>query len=128
MCWIPDWAHRPHHRTTLVPELTQLHLPQTYLQMVQTVLNQYAHGAEVWAYGSRVHGHHHEASDLDLVLRWPNATPAPFGVLDALRDAFGDSNLPIFVQVVDWARIPASFKAEIEAGFVRIPMESTHRT
>jgi predicted nucleotidyltransferase len=111
-----------------MPERTQIHLPETYLRLVQAVLRQYVRGAEVWAYGSRVHGTHHEASDLDLVLRLPDAAPVPLHQLDALRDAFSDSNLPILVQVVDWARIPPSFRAEIEVGFVRIPLEIAHRT
>jgi predicted nucleotidyltransferase len=101
-----------------MPELGHLHLPDAYLRMVQTVLRQHAPEATVWAYGSRVNGDHHEASDLDLVLRHPCAQPCPPGQLDALREAFSDSNLPILVQVVDWARIPAAFQAEIEAGYV----------
>ncbi len=101
-----------------MPELHGLHLPDTYLHMVQTVLRQHAPDATVWAYGSRVNGDHHEASDIDLVLRHPSATPCPLGQLDGVREAFSDSNLPILVQVVDWARIPAAFRAEIEAGYV----------
>jgi hypothetical protein len=79
------------------------------------------------AYGSRVHGTHHEASDLDLVLRMPNAAPCPPGLLDTLREAFSDSNLPILVQAVDWARIPPSFRAEVDAGFVRIPTQAARQ-
>lgn len=111
-----------------MPERTQIHLSETHLRLVQAVLCRHVHGAEVWAYGSRVHGTHHEASDLDLVLRLPDAAPVPLHQLEALRDAFSDSNLPILVQVVDWARIPPSFRAEIQAGFVRMPMEITRRT
>jgi predicted nucleotidyltransferase len=101
-----------------MPELQSLHLPDTYLHMVQAVLRQHAPDAAAWAYGSRVNGDHHEASDIDLVLRHPGAQPCPPGQLDTLREAFSDSNLPILVQVVDWARIPAAFRAEIEAGYV----------
>lgn len=101
-----------------MPELGHLHLPDTYQHMVKTVLHQHAPQTTVWAYGSRVTGDHHEASDLDLVVRHPNASPCPAGQLDTLREAFSDSNLPILVQVVDWARIPDAFRAEIEAGYV----------
>jgi len=110
-----------------MPEQTLLHVPPAYLHMVQTLLHLHASEAEAWAYGSRVHGTHHEASDLDLVLRMPNAVPCPPGLLDTLREAFSDSNLPLLVQVVDWARIPPSFRAEIEAGFVRIPPLAAHK-
>lgn len=96
-------------------EQHHLHLPDPYLRMVQATLRQHAPGALVWAYGSRVRGDHHEASDLDLVLRDPGRPQFVPGQLDRLRDAFSDSNLPIVVQVVEWSRIPASFQAEISA-------------
>lgn len=115
---MPSWAPTPHHPKNPMPELRGLHLPDTYLHMVQAVLRQHAPEATVWAYGSRVNGDHHEASDLDLVLRHPSATPCPPGQLNALREAFSDSNLPLLVQLVDWVRIPAAFQAEIEAGYV----------
>lgn len=110
-----------------MPELRSLHLPDAYLSMVQTVLHQQAPEATVWAYGSRVNGDHHEASDIDLVLRHTGANPSPPGQLDALREAFSDSNLPILVQVVDWARIPAAFRAEIEAGYVVVQVGADMR-
>ncbi len=39
--------------------------------------------------------------------------------LDEVRDAFSESNLPILVDILDWAGIPDSFREEIErAGVV----------
>jgi len=38
--------------------------------------------------------------------------------LDQAAAAFSESDLPIPVQIVDWARIPAAFREEIEAGYV----------
>lgn len=70
--------------------------------------------AEVWAYGSRVTGSDHAASDLDLVLRNPQNLHEESGALNGLKEAFIESNLPIRVDVMDWARIPASFHREIE--------------
>jgi hypothetical protein len=35
-----------------------------------------------------------------------------------LRDALVESNLPIRVDVVDWARIPEAFRREIERAYV----------
>ena len=38
-----------------------------------------------------------------------------------LRDAFSESNLPILVDVLDWAQIPDSFRQEIiRCGTVRV--------
>ncbi|MCL7461703.1 nucleotidyltransferase domain-containing protein [Pseudomonas sp. NW5] len=96
----------------------QLELPPRYLAMVQQILRQHVADAEVWAYGSRVNGGSYEASDLDLVLSHPAAPDQPDTRLGALREAFSDSNLPIIVQVVDWAQIPEAFRREVEAGYV----------
>jgi predicted nucleotidyltransferase len=68
---------------------------------------------EVMAYGSRVNGTAHEGSDLDIVVRNPATPEKPFNNLRALRMALSDSNLPILVDVLDWAAIPEGFRAEI---------------
>ncbi|MGA7950850.1 MAG: nucleotidyltransferase domain-containing protein [Thiobacillaceae bacterium] len=91
-----------------------LYLPQKYLEQVQVLLRAHVPDAEVWAYGSRVSGDGHEASDLDLVLRNPDNLQQETDGLCDLKEAFLESNLPIRVDVMDWARIPASFHREIE--------------
>ena len=101
-----------------MPESAQLHLPDAYHQMVQAVLHRHLPQVEVWAYGSRVNGDHHEASDLDLVVRQEGDALTRIRLMDTLREAFSDSDLPLLVQVVDWAAIPESFRAEISHNYV----------
>lgn len=96
----------------------ELDLPQKYLKQVQALLHEYAPDAEVWAYGSRVGGGSHEASDLDLVLRNPGNLQKEIRSLYDLKEAFVESNLPIRVDVMDWARVPKSFHIEIERAHV----------
>ncbi|WP_082489276.1 nucleotidyltransferase family protein [Dyadobacter sp. Leaf189] len=69
---------------------------------------------DVWAYGSRVNGTAHEGSDLDLVVRCENLTRLDPDVFFDLKDKIRESNIPILVEVLDWARIPASFQRNIE--------------
>ncbi len=95
-----------------------LDLPQKYLQQVQALLREHVPDAEVWAYGSRITGEGHDASDLDLVLRNPADLRAGFRTLADLKEAFIESNLPIRVDVMDWARIPESFHREIERAHI----------
>lgn len=95
-----------------------LHLPPRYLAIVQDILHRYLSQAEVWAYGSRVNGDHYDASDLDLVVRQPDDLTRRQPDLDEVAAAFSDSDLPILVQILDWARIPPAFREEIEAGYV----------
>lgn len=99
-----------------MPELAPHHLrlPDRYRRMLSEILRRHAPHAELWAYGSRVSGTGHEASDLDLVVRNPADLLAETAGLSALKEALIESNLPIVVEVADWARIPESFRREIE--------------
>lgn len=102
----------------LVIESPQLHLPEKYLKIVQDILHTHLPKAEVWAYGSRVNGDYYDTSDLDLVVRQPdNLTRRQTKLGEAIK-AFSESNLPIFVQLVDWASIPDAFHDEIAAKYV----------
>lgn len=90
-------AIAPHDRDELC-RLLQSHLPHE----------------EVWAYGSRVNGTGHDTSDLDLVVRHPADLTAQQGfALSELRDALSESNLPLLVDLHDWATLPPAFWANI---------------
>lgn len=69
---------------------------------------------EVWAYGSRVNGTAHSGSDLDLVMRGPNFSQLPVAVVAGLYEKIKESNIPILVELRDWAQLPASFHKNIE--------------
>lgn len=93
--------------------MPELMLPPEHLATVRELLATHAPEAEVWAYGSRVNGRAHAASDLDLALRHPADLTQRQAGLDELKSAFSESNLPFLVDVMDWARIPESFRQEI---------------
>jgi predicted nucleotidyltransferase len=69
--------------------------------------------ASLWAYGSRVKGRNHEGSDLDLVVV-PKGGQDLASTIKRFREALINSNIPITIQVQDWARIPASFQLNIQ--------------
>jgi len=81
-------------------------------------LRPHAPRADVWAYGSRVSGSAHEASDLDIVLRNPQDLSRPIRAVSTLRQALSDSMLPIMVDVHDWAHLPEYFHEEILQAYV----------
>ena len=95
----------------------RLDLPRRYREQLETLLREHLPGVEVWAYGSRVNGRGHEASDLDLVLRGPALAPLDGGFYDLL-EAIEKSNVPILIQAHDWAMLPKSFHREIERDYV----------
>ena len=95
-----------------------INLPQQYLDDVLAILKQLVPDYEVWAYGSRVTGGAWEASDLDLVVRNPKDLTQTCDKLSELQTAFVNSNLPICVDLMDWARISQSFRDQILRGYV----------
>lgn len=91
-------------------------LQEDHRQIIVRLLAEHLPGIEVWAYGSRVTGESHEASDLDLVVRaWEHLPPKS---LARLRAALRDSALPIEVEVSDWHALPPAFHEEIERAHV----------
>lgn len=100
--------------------LPSLDLPQVYLDMVRHLLRSYVPAGEVWAYGSRVRNESHDGSDLDLVVRDPKDLSRPQKDLAKLREAFSESEIPILVDVFDWARIPEEFRREIARAHVPV--------
>ena len=95
-----------------------LDLCPEYLDIVRHLFGIHLPDVEVWAYGSRVTGGAHQGSDLDLVVRHPSDLPISSQQLFTLKDAISESNLPILVDVLDWALIPESFRREIEKAHV----------
>ena len=91
-----------------------LHLPARHRATLEALLHEHLPDVEVWAYGSRVNGRSHDGSDLDLVLRGPGLAK-----IDAMRyadfiEAVGESTIPFLVEAHDWARLPETFRHEIE--------------
>lgn len=83
-----------------------------HLALVLQILDEYATGLEVRAFGSRVGGGAGPFSDLDLAL--VGDTALDWRALTRLRRAFQESRLPFRVDVLDWATIPEHFRKNIE--------------
>ena len=91
-----------------------LNLIPRHRRMIAELLQERLPGVEAWAYGSRVSGRSHDASDLDLVLRAPGLRPIPVRELAAFTEALRDSTIPFLVDAHDWARLPDIFQREPE--------------
>lgn len=103
-------------------EPEQLLLQPRHLAMLQDILKQHLsqNQASVWAYGSRVTGKAHQGSDLDLVVRNLVDLNSPIPKLTALKEALTDSNLPMLIDLHDWALLPQEFQQNIEACYALI--------
>ena len=92
--------------------MTGIDLEQKHLTEVQRILAAFVPHYEVWAFGSRVSGKAKPYSDLDMVI--VTDQPVPPAVMSDLRDAFAESDLPMKVDLVDWATTSESFRRIIE--------------
>ncbi len=77
-------------------------LSPEHLSEVRRILALYAPGRTVLVFGSRATGKARPFSDLDLAL---SGEPLGHGQMQALKDAFSASNLPMSVDVVEHATL-----------------------
>ena len=90
-------------------------LKSKYKQILLEIFSGLTIPVEVWGYGSRVKGTAHEGSDLDLVIITRDRGKLPINILNELKEKIRDSNIPILVELFDWARLPETFHKNIEA-------------
>jgi len=101
-------------------DISRLQMKPQHLAILQTLLAQHVSHAQVWAYGSRVSGNAHEGSDLDIVLRNPTNLKAEAPNWLDVQEAMQESDLPMLVDVHDWAHLPKDFHKNIEHDYVEI--------
>lgn len=94
--------------------MAELRLRADHLAELRRLIAKYLPQSEVRAFGSRVTGTCHDMSDLDLVVIDPADPTCPQGGgFGELKEALSESNLPFLVDLLDWARIPESFRESI---------------
>ena len=76
-------------------------------RLLLDILHKYLAGCKVYAFGSRVTGNNHRWSDLDLYIE--GDTP----VSPELKEKLSESDLPIFIDVIDLREITQEFKETI---------------
>lgn len=85
--------------------------PNDWAELLR-VLREQVPDLEVWAFGSRVKGTAKPYSDLDLALI--TVQPMTLHQLADIEEAFSQSDLPIKVDLLDWAAASPGFKAMVE--------------
>jgi uncharacterized protein len=106
------------NQTNQLSAIESLSVKPKHLTTLNQLLLTYVPQAQVWAFGSRSRGEGHECSDLDLVLRNPTHLTTPLEGFSDLKEALEASNLPFFVDMHDWARLPNSFHQQIADNYV----------
>jgi len=60
------------------------------------------------------------ASDLDLVILAKNEQPIDIEQFVRFKERLINSNIPILIQVMDWNRMPISFRDNILSNYVEL--------
>ncbi len=89
-----------------------------YLDEIKTILAKHLPDCEVRAFGSRVSGRPEKFSDLDLAL--VGSEKIDWRKIEALKDDFAESNLPMMIDVLDWRAMSEEFRRAIADQFVVI--------
>ncbi|MDT8287928.1 MAG: nucleotidyltransferase domain-containing protein [Elusimicrobiales bacterium] len=77
------------------------------LRIIKTILAAHVPGVEARAFGSRVDGSPKAYSDLDLALIGPSRLDS--ALIEALKEAFAESDLPFRVDVLDLNAVSEEF-------------------
>ena len=98
---------------------TPEHLDLTHdeLRLLQALLKKHLPDIVVWAYGSRVNGKAHFASDLDMVAF---AGPEQAFAIAELREALEESSLSFRIDLFVWDQMPENFRKVIREKYVVI--------
>ena len=104
-----------------------LSLAPRHLEQLRCLIAAHLPHEEIWAYGSRVVGTGHDTSDLDLVVRHPANLKTPqASAFWELKEAISESNLPLLIELFDWARLPPAFHENIASQHVVLYSPELH--
>lgn len=104
-------------------EARALDLDACSLSIVQAILGRHIPGRPVYAFGSRTRGRARRRSDLDLAVG--GQEPLSTRIIAEIKEDFSESDLPIFVDVLDINSVDREFLQRIEPYFVPVPVGET---
>ena len=97
--------------------MKKLIVKEKYLKILVDIFRSYCPNAEIWAYGSRLKGNCHDASDLDLTVKTFNDNNCN---INALKGIIDDSDIPFLVDIVGFDDLTDVMKNEILKDYVVI--------
>jgi type I restriction enzyme S subunit len=92
-----------------------LNITEEHRNEIISLLDHYLPDVTAWVFGSRIKHSARQNSDLDLVV-FANANDRL--KVNALRDAFDESNIPFRIDMHIWNELPEIFKRNIETDYV----------
>lgn len=71
------------------------------------------HGCQVYIFGSRAKGRHHQHSDIDLLFKKENNQPLPAGFLSEIKEKIDESRFPFIVDLVNEEELAESYRESV---------------
>lgn len=96
----------------------KVHLCSEDLKLIKDILKHHLPNHHVLIFGSRVAAHHKPHSDVDLCILGDE--PLSLKQTALLREAFSESDLPMRVDIVDWATLTSEFKNIIKKNSMQV--------
>lgn len=90
-----------------------IYLDEKQIKIVKEILKKNVPSRKIVVFGSRAKGAIKPFSDLDLCIMGDE--PLSFEKLGNLREDFSNSDLPIKVDIVEWASITSEFREIVKA-------------
>lgn len=95
-----------------------LHLEDRHWEIIKRILKQA--NVDFYAFGSRVKGTHKKFSDLDLCYK----EPLDPSVKEKIEIDFSESDLPFFVELIDYKSTRPGFKENIAPDLIKLDLYS----
>jgi len=96
-----------------------IQLSAKHLEMVKRILSSSLNTQKVYVFGSRARNEAKAFSDLDLCI---DGDELSFSSVSALKDAFSESDLPYFVDLVQKTRMSKGFYALVKGDFIELAL------
>ena len=96
----------------------KIQLDSQSIQLIKKILKHQLPKHKVLVFGSRVTKNYKPHSDLDLCIL--GETPLTLTQLAVLKETFSESDLPIRVDIVDWATLSPEFRNVIKTKSVKL--------
>ncbi|MBO4698341.1 nucleotidyltransferase domain-containing protein [bacterium] len=94
-----------------------INLKRKHFNELCSIFEKYCPKAEIWAYGSRIHGDSHDGSDLDMTVKNFND---PNKKLWELKELLDDSDIPFLMDISEFDRLPGYFQSEILKNYIKL--------
>ncbi|MFT5084923.1 MAG: putative nucleotidyltransferase [Lentisphaeria bacterium] len=96
-----------------------IQLSEKHQNILRDILRKQLKGQKVYVFGSRATNKAQKFSDVDLCIDGPELS---FGEEVAIKDAFSESDLPYFVDVVQKSRLSDEFYQLVKNDFIQFPL------